>query len=105
VTDDATTADKRWAALAHLGVPLYSVVLPVVVYAASSGRSFRRLHARRAIPFQAVFLALWVVVIALAAGGVVSWGLPPALLALALTLEIPNVGRALRGRLPLSFLP
>jgi uncharacterized membrane protein len=105
VADEVSKADRRLGALAHLGVPLYAVILPAVLYVLLPTKPFSRLHARHAIPYQGVFMALWVVVIGLALSGVVSWSVPPVVLLVALALEMPNVSRALRGQSPLSFLP
>ena len=102
---EVSTADKRLGALAHLGIPIYSVFLPWVLYAASSARPFRRRHARHSIPFQCGFLALWIVVLALAVSGATSWVVPPIVLVVAFVLEMPNAVRALNAKLPLSFLP
>jgi len=54
---------------------------------------------------QGAFLAVWVVVLALAGSGVTTWAVPPLTLLAVLVLEIPNVARALAGRPPLRVLP
>ena len=93
------------AALAHLGVPIFSVLLPLAVWSSSPPQSFQRAHARQAFSFQVVFLACWVVLVTLMAIGAVA---PMTLLAvggLGLLLELPNVARALAGNGPIRLIP
>jgi hypothetical protein len=101
---EISRGDRRVAAIAHLGIPIYSVFLPLTLYRMST-QPFRRMHARRAIPVQGVFLAFWVVLLALAESGVIAWAVLPLVLIAALLLEVPNVARALAGKPPLALLP
>jgi uncharacterized Tic20 family protein len=54
------------------GVPIYSVFLPLIVWAVSTPSPFRRAHARQAFSFQCVFLVLSVIAVGLLIVGVLS---------------------------------
>jgi uncharacterized Tic20 family protein len=105
VTDALTTADRRVAALAHLGVPIYGLFLPLIVWAVSAASPFRRAHARQAFSFQCVFLALWVVAVGLTIFGLLSPLILLAIVAIAFLFELPQVRRALAGEQPLRMVP
>jgi uncharacterized Tic20 family protein len=103
--DTLTTADRRVAALAHLGVPIYGLFLPLIVWAVSASKPFRRAHARQAFSFQCIFLALWVVAVGLTIFGALSPLALLSILAVALLIELPQVRRALVGEQPFRMVP
>jgi hypothetical protein len=102
---EATVADRRVAALAHLGVPCWGPVLPLIVWAVSSGRPFRRAHASQAFSFQSVFIVGWAVLTGLVMGGVVGGGVPLVVLTIAFAVELPQVARGLGGKPPRRLVP
>src|SRR5260370_36340855 len=97
---EPSTADRRLAALAHLGVPLYSVLLPLVVWATSGTKPFRRAHARQAFSFQCLFLVVWLIAVGLMLFGVLGPLMLVAVLAVGLVLEFAQVVVAMAGRPP-----
>jgi hypothetical protein len=102
---EITKADRRIAAVAHLGVPIYSVFLPLIIWAVSASHPFRRAHARQAFSFQCIFLVAWVVAVGRSVFGL----LPPLdllpILAVAFAVELPQVATALAGRRPMKLVP
>lgn len=97
---------ERWtAALAHLGVPLCSALLPALIWSSSPPGSFARTHARQAFSFQVTFLAVWVVLVSLQFFGVLSPLVLVATLGGVLLFEFPNVLAALAGRQPVRLIP
>jgi len=100
-----TSADRRIGALAHLGVPIYGFILPLVVWAVAKESPFRRAHARQAFSFQVGFIAVWVVGVVLMALGTLSPLVLLALLGVGFVAELPQVARALRGQPPLRLIP
>lgn len=100
------TSDRRGiAAIAHLGVPLFGVILPLAIWATSPPGSFQRTHASQALPFQALFLALWIVLVVGMAVGSVAPTTLLIVLSSAFVLEIPQVILALVGRPPVRLIP
>lgn len=103
--EQVAAADRRIAALSHLGVPFNGLFLPLIIWAASESSPFRRSHARQAFSFQVVFLSIWIVLVAYMGFG----GLDPlvllGVLGFAFVLELPQVVRALVGRPPFRVVP
>ena len=98
-------ADRWIAAVAHLGIPLYSVFCPLVVWTISASHPFRREHARQAFSMQVTFLAVWVVLVVLMAFNVLATSVLLTVLAVGFVAELPQVARALAGRPPLRLIP
>jgi uncharacterized Tic20 family protein len=92
-------------ALSHLGIPIYGFILPLIVWAVSEKKPFRRAHSRQALSFQCVFLVPYVICIGLMAFGKLNALVPVTLLAVGFVLEIPQVRRALAGRPPRRLIP
>lgn len=94
------------AALSHLGVPFLGPALPVLLWAFSSGEPFVRQHARQAFAFQVVFFLVYagLTMAAILLDVLPIWALPISL-AIALALELPQIGLALSGRKPVRLLP
>lgn len=96
-------SERLWAAASHLGVPLWSVILPLMVWMLAPAGSFRRRHARQAFSFQIVYLPVHI--------GFTAWMLAgpvgPLLLCMLVgfLLELPQIARALAGRDPIPFPP
>lgn len=96
-------SERLWAALSHLGVPFWSVVLPTIVWAVSPVGSFRRLHARQAFSYQLVYLPFHVFFTAL-----MIWGAVGPLLICMLVgfiFELPQIARATAGKEPYPVPP
>ena len=96
-------SERFWAAMSHFGVPLWSVILPAIVWAMAPAGSFRRRHARRAFSFQVVYLPVH-------AGLAIYmlWGSEGPLLVcmlLGFLLELPQAARALVGKEPYPVPP
>jgi uncharacterized Tic20 family protein len=98
-------ADRRVGAVANLGIPLYIVVCPLLVWAVSTGKPFRRAHACQAFSFQCVVLVAWIVLIALVVFGVISPLVLLGYLGVGLILELPQVVRCLHGSQPIRLIP
>jgi hypothetical protein len=105
VPHDVTDSDRRIAALAHFGVPIYSVLLPLTIWGTSASHPFRRDNAREAFSFQCVFLGLWIVLVGLMITGRLSAITLLILLGLAFLLELPQAARAISGRQPWRMVP
>lgn len=89
--------------MSHLGVPLWSIVIPAIVWSTSPEGSFARAHARQAFSFQLVYLP-----VGLLSTGLMIWHGPKPLLLCILVgvvLEAPQVVRALRGVPPFRLVP
>ncbi len=86
-------------------MPIYSLFLPLIIWAVSPSHPYRRSHARQAFSFQCVFLAVWVVLVALLAMVRVGALVMLAVLMLGLLLEVPQVVRAMTGKPPLRIVP
>jgi uncharacterized Tic20 family protein len=103
--DWTSSTDRQVGALAHLGIPIYGFILPLVIWAMCRTKPFRRDHARQAFAFQCAFLVPY----ASAVGLVMFGDLDPIVLAVMLgigfLLELPQVVRALSGRRPLGLVP
>ncbi len=95
------------AVLAHLGILVFAVVTPAVVYFTVGQREpdVRR-HAAEAFNFQLTFLLLWVTMVSVqVAASFGAWDIPVFLhplmiiaLAFAVTLSVVAAVRAHRGR-------
>jgi hypothetical protein len=96
-------SERLWAAVSHLGVPFWSIVLPTVVWAATPAGSFRRRHARQAFSYQLVYLPVHIGFTLLALWG--SGGPLVVWLLVGFLLEVPQVVLALMGRDPLPLPP
>ena len=99
------TRDRWLAALAQFGVPLYSVILPLVIWGVSASRPFPRAHARRAFSFQCVFLGVWIVLVGLMLLGVIGPFVLVGVLVLGVVIELPWALLALAGRPPTGPIP
>ena len=101
----ATSArsERVWAAVSHLGVPFWSLILPTVVWSVSPVGSFRRLHARQAFSYQLVYLPFHLFFTA-----VMLWGPGGPLLIcmlVGLILELPQIARAMMRKKPYPLPP
>ena len=96
-------SERVWAAVSHLGVPFWSMILPTIVWSVSPVGSFRRSHARQAFSYQLVYLPFHLCFTAL-----MLWGPVGPLLICMLVgfiLELPQIGRALMGKKPYPLPP
>ena len=96
-------SERLWAAVSHLGVPFWSLILPTIVWAVSPVGSFRRLHARRAFSYQLLYLPFHLFFTAL-----MIWGPVGPLLICMLVgfiLELPQIARAVMGKDPYPLPP
>ena len=96
-------SERIWAAASHLGVPFWSMVLPIVVWASSPAGSFRRLHARQAFSYQLVYLPLHLCFTA-----VMFFGSARPLqicVLVGFVLQLPQVARAIAGKAPYPLPP
>lgn len=93
------------AALAHLGVPIYGPFLPLALFWFPAPSRFRRRHASAAVSFQLVFIAAWVVIVALSALAFVSPITMLWVLLAVFVIELPNVVGAAIGREPIRIVP
>jgi uncharacterized Tic20 family protein len=89
------------AAFAHLGIPIYGPLLPLIVRAVSKDKPFRREHASQALAYQLCFYGLWLILTVLC---IIYEALPMNVMGvvavLGFLLEVPQVARALRGQPP-----
>ena len=100
VSDSPCAGDRGVGALAHLCIPLWGPVLPLIVREVTA-QPFRKEHARQALPFQLCFFALWVVLVVLAVAlKVVPVTALPIVALLGFLAELPQVIRALAGKPP-----
>jgi hypothetical protein len=105
VPGTTSRSERLIAAGAHLGVPIYSVVLPGIVWATSSARPFARAHARQAFSFQCLFLIIWFGLVVGMAANLIDLKVMLVALVAGIAAEVPQVLRALGGRQPLRLLP
>jgi hypothetical protein len=103
VASNKARSERVWAAVSHLGVPFWSLILPTVVWSVSPVGSFRRLHARQAFSYQLVYLPFHLFFTAL-----MLWGPVGPLLICMLVgfiLELPQIARAMMGKKPYPLPP
>ena len=95
--------ERIWAAVSHLGVPFWSIILPTIVWAVSPVGSFRRIHARQAFSYQLVYLPFHLFFTALMLWGPVG----PLLICMLIgfILELPQIARAMMGKKPYPLPP
>jgi hypothetical protein len=96
-------ATRLIAAAAHLGVPSFSVITPLIVWSLSSPGTLPRRHARQAFSYQCLYLPIHIALTALMLFG----PFMPLLLCLTagFALELPQIALAMAGRPPLRLLP
>ena len=99
----ADVSEVRRSGLCHLGMPILSVVLPLVVWSTGRPGSLSRRHARQAFAFQCVYLPFHIVATAF----MLTCSVTPLLVCMALGLlfELPQVARGLTGREPFRLVP
>jgi len=100
----SAAAERGWAAVSHLGIPFWSVFVPLVVWFASPVGSLRRRRARRAFSYQLLYLPFHLVFTARMAFGGSAAPLVVCIL-VGFLLELPQVARALRGKDPYPIPP
>ena len=104
-SDWTSSTDRLVGALAHLGIPIYGFVLPLVIWAMCRTKPFRRDHARQAFAFQCAFLLPYAAAVALVTFDDLDVIVLAVVLGIGFLLELPQVVRALSGRRPLGLVP
>jgi Protein of unknown function (DUF2510) len=103
ISERPERSERVWAAVSHLGVPFWSMILPTIVWSVSPVGSFRRVHARQAFSYQVVYLPFHAFFTAM-----MIWGRVGPLLICMLVgfvLELPQIARALMGKAPYPLPP